>query len=103
MSWREDVHETGWLSGSEDCEKNESYVRGCMWIVECMPWEGGWVRMIEVDEGRGKHAYSIVILVVLSHRWDVPDWRCGEPICDVQQRFIVSDASHSVCEVHGDG
>ena len=59
--------------------------------------------MIEVDEGRGKHAYSTVILVVLSHRWDVPDWRCGESICDVQQCFIVSDASHSVCEVHGDG
>ena len=99
----EDGHESWWLSGSEDGEKHASRVIGRLWVVECMPWEGGWVRMIEVNESRGKHAYATVIRVVLSHRWDVPDRRCGEPIFDVQQCFIVSDAPHSVCEVHGDG
>ena len=59
--------------------------------------------MIEVNESCGKHAYAAVISVILNQRWDVPDRMCGESILDVQKLFIVSDAPHSVCEVHGDG
>ena len=59
--------------------------------------------MIEVNESCGKHAYAAVISVVLNHRWYMPDRSCGESILDVQKCFIVSDALHSVCEVHGDG
>ena len=91
------------MSGSEDGDKHASHVIGRLWVVECVPREGGWVRMIEVNESGGKHAYAAVKSVVLNHRWDMPDRSCGESILDVQQFFIVSDALHSGCEVHGDG
>ena len=59
--------------------------------------------MIEVNESCGKHAYAAVKSVVLSHRWDMPDRICGESILYAQQFFIMSDALHSCCEVHGYG
>ena len=80
----EDGHEAWLLSGSEDGDKHASHVIGRLWVVECVPWEGGWVRMIEVNESCGKHAYTAVIDVVLNHRWDVPDRRCGESIGELQ-------------------